>query len=141
MADTLLSDLPAEAQEALKGMSRAQLEFLLCEVRGHQLDAQVSQYPADAEAAAQGARYALRREATITVEDPLDMLVSLFNVTRMMLAHGSTEDLDRTDCLHLWKVTDMADDLLRAHVAAVGEAGLRLRAHTHPPAPRNGGAG
>jgi hypothetical protein len=34
--------------------------------------------------------------------------------------------------MHLWKVSDIADDLLRAHVAAVQEAELRLRAFTHP---------
>jgi hypothetical protein len=132
MAEVMLSDLPAEAQELLKGMSSRNLELLACQIRGQQLDERIAAFPTDAEAAAKGARAALRRDVLLTVEEPLDAFVSLFEVLREALAKGASDDLDRTDCMHLWKVSDIADDLLRAHVAAVQEAELRLRAFTHP---------
>lgn len=132
MADISLTDFPPEVQDKLKSMSDHDLEMLMIDVRGRQHDAIRASYPGEAEAAAKGARGALNRELALNIEEPLDLFVSLFAVVREMLAHGSTGDLDRIDCLHLWKLTDMGDDLLRAHVAAVKEADLRLRAFTHP---------
>lgn len=132
MADISITDFPPEVQAKLKSLSHEALELLLCDIRGRQLDDQIASYPGDADAAAKGAREALNREFALKVEEPLDMFVSLFAVVREMLAHGSTEDLDRIDCLHLWKMTDLADDLLRAHAAAFKEANDRLRAFTHP---------
>ena len=132
MGEVLLSDLPADVQATLTSLSPHNLELLACEIRGHQIDEERASYPADGDAAAKGAREALRREAVLKVEEPLDMLVSMFEVVRNALAHGAAEDLERIDCMHLWKMTDLADDLLRAHVAAVREAENRLRAHTHP---------
>lgn len=132
MADLSLTDFPPEAQAKLKGMSDHDLEMLMIDIRGRQLDDITASYPGDAEAAAKGAREALNREFALNVDEPLDMFVSLFAVVREALAHGSTEDLDRIDCLHLWKLTDIGDDLLRAHVAAFKEANDRLRAFTQP---------
>ena len=132
MADISLSDFPPEAQAKLKSLSNESLESLLCDIRGRQIDEERANYPADGDAAAKDAREALNRDAAIKVEEPLDMFVSLFAVVREVLAKGERDDLDRIDCLHLWKLTDIGDDLLRAHVAAVREADNRLRAHTHP---------
>ena len=132
MADISLTDFPPEVQAKLKSLSHESLELLLCDIRGRQLDDITASYPGDAEAAAKGAREALNREFALKVEEPLDMFVSLFAVVREALAHGASEDLDRIDCLHLWKMTDLADDLLRAHVAAFKETDDRLRAFTHP---------
>lgn len=137
MAETLLSDLPAEAQEMLVGMSRANLELLACEIRGHQFEAQVAAFPADADAAAEGARAALRRPAQIEREEPLNDFLALWRVLQTVLVYGATYgDPGEADFDALHRMTEIADDLLRAHVAAVGEAELRLRAFTHPPAAR-----
>ena len=130
--DSNLYDLPAEAQEALLDMSERDLELLMIEVRRDQFDARAAAYPADGEGAAKGARAALVKPATVVIDDPLQMFAAIFETVREVLAKGAADDLDRTDCMNLWLLTDLADDLLRHHRATVEEANHRLRAHTHP---------
>lgn len=130
--DTRLADLPPDVQELFRRMSPNNLELLACEIRGQQLEAEIASYPTDTDAASKGARAALRREVVLKVDEPLDAFVSLFAVVREALAKGASDDLDKIDCMHLWKLTDIADYLLRAHVAAVAEAEMRLRAAVAP---------
>jgi len=128
-----LSDLPAEAQAMLKSMSPDALELLMCEIRGRQYDDRIGGHPSDPEGAARGTHKALCQPAALVVEDPLDLFAALFAVLREVLAKGASDSLDNIDCMHLWKMTDIADDLLRAHVGNVNDAKDRLRAFTHPP--------
>ena len=71
MDRTRLSDLPAEVQDRLKAMTPADLDLLATEVRGLQIDEEVTRHPADAEGAAKGARAALCAPAALAVDDPL----------------------------------------------------------------------
>ena len=132
MAGLSLARLPADAAAILTGSSEEELDLLMIEVRRLKEDAKLAAYPADADAAVKGARKALRDGVTVTVDEPLEAFAAIFAVVREVLAKGIADDLDKIDCEHLWRVTDIADDLLRAHRAAVEEAELRLRAHTHP---------
>jgi hypothetical protein len=65
------------------------------------------------------------------VDDPLDAAMALFRVMRLALGKGASDDLDSADCMDLWTLADLTDDLLRQHKAATEEAGHRLRAFTH----------
>lgn len=129
-----LPDLPAEAQAALVSMTPGDLRLLACEVRGSQLDDATRVYPSDAEGAARGARLAMLRPAALEVEDPLDAFEVIFRTMRLAIYHGSSDGLDKADCLDLWRISDLAEDLLRDHGAALREAKDRLRAFTHPTA-------
>ena len=127
-----LSDLPAAAQKALLSMSRDDLDMLMIEIRRDQYEERTAAYPADGESAAKGAKDALKKRATLVVDDPIEVFSAIFGVMREAIAKGAGDDLDRTDCMHLWLVSDLADDLLRHHRATLEEAHHRLRACTHP---------
>jgi hypothetical protein len=129
---SMLSELPTEAQKALLALTPKQVELLGCEIRGRQVDERTAAFPTDAEGAARGARHVLNEPAALVVDDPLDAALALFRVMRLAIAKGASDDLDSADCMDLWTLADLTDDLLRQHKAATEEAGHRLRAFTHP---------
>ncbi|MCC5974730.1 MAG: hypothetical protein JJT81_11840 [Rubellimicrobium sp.] len=129
---TRLSDLPAEAQDILRGMSRQDRDALMFDVHVRQFEDRQAAYPADAEAAAKGAKVAMAKPAALVVDDPLSVFVHLYATIRLTLVFGSMADLDREDAESVLRLVDLAKDLLDTHVANVDEARDRLRAHTHP---------
>lgn len=123
---TPFSELPAEAVETLKQLSRHDFEMLSIEARRMQDAEALAELPRDPHKAAKGAIECLiRNDDRIDVDDAEGFVESVLEVASAALANP---DFDSTDAIHLHRIIRAAVNAQQASMNNMREATDRLRA-------------
>ncbi|MEI4262326.1 hypothetical protein [Roseovarius sp. D0-M9] len=131
-----LSDLPPEAVEKLKSLSRHEFGLLSIDAALMRENEAKAKLPSDPMEAAAGANACLIRSDTmIDVDDAAGFVESVLEIASTALGNP---DFDDTDATHLHRIMRAAVDAQRASMSNTREANERLRAALQPV--KSGGA-
>ncbi|QYX55510.1 hypothetical protein K1T73_10390 [Roseovarius sp. SCSIO 43702] len=121
-----LSDLPAEAVETLKQLSRRDFELLSIDATNMREVEQMADLPRDPVEAAKAANACLiRNDERIDIDDAQGFVASVLEVACTALANP---DFDSTDAIHLHRIIRAAVNAQQASENNMREARQRLRA-------------
>ena len=120
-----LTDLPEEAQEKLKPLSRLGFELLEIDARRIRHEEAEAEFPTEAQEAMRAANKRLIADVDLKVPSPREFVESAFELALLAL---NSKDFTCDDTEHLAHVLSVARDVNAANNGIVEEASARLRA-------------